>query len=246
MSDPGQEIADLVYFCTVYHHTHRDKEAIETLKRLIELEPVFDKGRRSLFQAIYKQVIDSTRSTLSFVSAYYDLDCNLSNLERANFLRAKKEDLCAKLLPVCKEAIQLIDQVLLPNAPDSQTLVFFNKLKGDFYRYVAEYSDETESVAAANCGEESYTAAFAASNALPRADPVRLSLILNAAVFKYEIQKEIANASQMIESAVAEMQNEASFRELDRESQREAYEVLSLMKQNLEVWNEEHVGEDAE
>jgi 14-3-3 protein epsilon len=245
MSDVSQEVADLFYYCTVYHRANRDKEAIDTLKRLIDLDPVFDKSRRTLFQAVYKQIIDSTRDVLGFVAAYYEHDCELSHVDQANYLRSRKERLCAKLLHLCKDGIQLIDQHLVPNAPDSQSLVFFHKLKGDFYRYVAEYSDETESVAASNCGEESYTAAFTASSGLAKADPIRLSLVLNAAVFKYEIQKEPSNAMEMIENVLGEMRDDSLFQEIDYESREEALEVISLMKHNLEIWNEDN-GEDGE
>lgn len=237
MSEDSPEVTDLCFMCSyVYLAGNRDKEAVEAIKELVALCPCFDKYKQTLFQSIYKLVIDSLRNTLLLVTSYYEIE---TNVDRANFLLQKKESLVADLLPVCKEAIGLIDETLLPNAIDTQAVVFFNKLKGDFYRYVAEYSDETESDAAKQSGEECYNMAFKAAEALPRCDPVRLSLVLNASVFRYEICKEATTALEMLKSTVAEMRTEGALASLSDDEKRETIAMIDYMKQNINMWDEE-------
>jgi 14-3-3 protein epsilon len=235
-------VEDLIYMCTLYHREQRDKEALEALNELIGLDPVFDKSRRVLFQAIYKLVIDSLRDTLNTVHQYYESDVENNRVDQASLLQRKKEELCSKLIFFARDAITSIDQQLLPNASDPQMIVFFHKLKGDLFRYIAEFSDDTDSLAAGNSGEESYTLAFdyAESN-LPRNDPVRMSLILNAAVFRYEIRKDPESATDMLEHALKEF--EGDFSELGDEDQQEVFETLEIMRGNLQVWMDDERAE---
>ncbi|KAK8838233.1 hypothetical protein M9Y10_035653 [Tritrichomonas musculus] len=228
------EIEDLIFFCTLYYTERRDKEALESIKQLVEIDPHFDKQRRALFQAIYKQVIDSIRTSLLTVNSYYDSNVEMGQTAKVEMLRQKKEELIDKLLPLCKEAIECVNDPLLPNAADAQMAVYLQKFKGDLYRYIAEYSDETDSTSAANLGEEAYKEALniAAQN-LPKADPVYLSLILNAAVFRYEIRKEKEIATQMLTSTINDIPDTSN---MSPDATAEADNVIKIMKQNLDLW----------
>ncbi|KAH0793405.1 14-3-3 protein [Histomonas meleagridis] len=235
MIDQQQE--DLMFFSSMYLSQGRNSSAIESIKELINLNPVLDIKTRGYFQVVYKQIIDNLRSSLGIINSYYEIEQEMNHTEMASFLLKKKEEMCDRLIPLCKEAIGLIDNILLPNAQDPQMSVYFLKLKGDFYRYVAEYSDETESVSAANMGEEAYSEAFNVSDSnLPFFDLVRLTLVLNAAVFKYEIRKNYEAATEMLENEVNN--SEQILQNLNEIEQKEAMATLGLMKQNLSIWSE--------
>ncbi|KAH0786349.1 14-3-3 protein [Histomonas meleagridis] len=237
MQDLLQQQEDLIYFCSLYLTQKRNGDAIETIKELINLNPVLDNKTRGYFQVVYKQIIDGLRNSLGLVNTFYEMEQELNHTEMASFLLKKKEELCDKLIPLCKEAIGLIDNVLIPNAQDPQMSVYLLKLKGDFYRYVAEYSDETESVSAANMGEEAYIEAFNISDSnLPFFDTVRLTLVLNAAVFRYEIRKNTESAMEMLENEINN--SEQILQNLNEIDQKEAMTTLGLMKQNLSIWAE--------
>lgn len=236
------EEEDLVFLCRLYHKQQRSTDAINCIKKLIYLKPNLDSNERVIFQAIYKQVIDSLRTSLATINSYWEVECAAGQYDIAQFLQTKKEQICAKLIPLCKEAISVIDDTLIPNTNDSQTLVFYYKLKGDFYRYVAEYSDETDSVDAANLGEEAYTAAFDNSRSLEVWDPVRLSLVLNAAVFKYEIRKNPDEAIELLETEVKNY-NDYS-KDLNDESNKEISDIIQLMKQNLSFWEQDKINDE--
>lgn len=234
----SSDIEDLSWFCTLFYNEKRDKEALETLKQLIDADPKFDKQRRILFQAIYKQIIDALRRSLLNIKSYYETNTEIGQTARAEMLRQKKDELIDSLLPLCKEAISYIDDPLLPNAENVQMAVYLHKFKGDLYRYIAEYSDETDSDSAANNAEAAYQLALdTASSNLPKTDPVYLSLILNSAVFKYEIRKERDVATDMLKGALVEIPDitEDMPHELTEEI-KEAESVIIIMKQNLDMW----------
>ncbi|OHT07191.1 Protein BMH2 [Tritrichomonas foetus] len=232
--NPTQE--DLIYFCRLYHAENRDKEALETIKQLVDLNPQFDRHCRQIFQAIYKQIIDSLRFSLQKVATYYKTDLELNKLEHASMLLDKKNEFVNRLILICREAISIVDDQLLPNSIDIQTSVYFYKFKGDLYRYISEYSDETDSIAAANHGEECYKEALSlALTNLEPSDPARLSLILNAAVFRYEIRKETDKAIEMLNSTLLEAKN-WDFSKVTKNGVNPAETILCLMTKNLSLW----------
>ncbi len=81
-----------------------------------------------------------------------------SNAEHITFLkqyRAKIEGelkvvccLCAMSLilaqAICNELISLVDASLLPNAKAADTRIFYFKMKGDYFRYLAEFLADAE------------------------------------------------------------------------------------------------------
>jgi 14-3-3 protein epsilon len=236
----AEEIEDLCFFCSLSQHLKREKEGLDAINELIALDPVFDKQRRGLFQAAYKLVIDPLRNNLRVLSEFQEFEAERGRSEHAAFLAAKRDRLSRQLLSHSKDAIAAIDGALLPNASDQQMIVFFQKLKGDFYRYQAEYSDETDAIAAGNSAEEAYTMALGvAGESLSHCDPVRLALVLNAAIFKYEIRKDLEVASDMLERAIAECERQSH--DLPDEAKEEVDDLVGYMKQNLGSWSEGNV-----
>jgi 14-3-3 protein beta/theta/zeta len=108
----------------------------------------------------------------------------------------------------------LLDKYLIPKAATAESKVFYLKMKGDYFRYLAEIVTGTErqsnvlsmllenryfvSILIAEMGDESqraYENAFdVAKDKMPPTHPIRLGLVLNLSVFHYEIlnQPEIA------------------------------------------------------
>jgi 14-3-3 protein epsilon len=219
--------------CSIDDQEQRDREALTGIVQLIELDSVFDKRRSNLFHAISKMVIDSIRDILSLVSHYSELEERRNHASHVGLLQTKHEMLCRKLIGFSRDAIGLIDQYLLPNAVETQLQIFFHKLKGDLYRYIAEFSDESESISAGNSAESSYPVAFEIADRLAGCDPFRMSLHLNAVVFKSDIKKDTVSASEMLERAIDEI--EPSLAAVSEETQGELLEIHRIMRQNIEM-----------
>lgn len=64
------------------------------------------------------------------------------------------------------------------------------KMKGDYFRYIAEFSSGSNRETAAQDSQTAYNAAYEESKErLPSTHPVRLGLALNFSVFYFEILK---------------------------------------------------------
>ena len=225
----------MVELCSLFHTCEREKEAMETLRELVEYDPVFDVAKRRLFHTIYKSHMDSLRSVLELCRSYHDFEVGQGKERHAAMLEEKREKNFERLLNCVKECVELIDNSLLPNAADTEATVAFQRMKGDFYRYVAEHSDESESITAATNAEEAYREAVAlADQFLPKFSQLRMELLLSVAVFKHEIKKEASAASDMLKNIVEEFDVEKA--KLSDQEIFAVREIIDIMRHNLEVW----------
>jgi len=71
-------------------------------------------------------------------------------------------------------------------------------MKGDYHRYISEYSSGDQHKKAANGALESYQAASNTANSeLKTTNPIRLGLALNFSVFYYEVMNDPAKACNL-------------------------------------------------
>jgi hypothetical protein len=85
----------------------------------------------------------------------------------------------------CEEVLLLIDNYLLQNSKNPESIVFFLKMKGDYYRYLGEFMVERKEVI--DKAQDSYKQASLEADKLKTTHPIRLGLALNYSVFYYEI-----------------------------------------------------------
>ena len=121
--------------------------------------------------------------------------------------------------------------------------MFFYKMKGDYYRYIAEYAIAEKRNAAAQKALQSYQdAQDIAVKELVTTHPVRLGLALNFSVFYYEIMQSPERACKMareaFEDAISDLDN------VQDEFYKDATLIMQLLRDNLTLWTSE-LPEDA-
>lgn len=98
----------------------------------------------------------------------------------------------------------LLDNHLIKNAKDDESTVFYKKMKGDYYRYLAEVDSTSE---IKDSSEEAYKQAYEeAKDKMPPTHPIRLGLALNFSVFYYEIQEKPNKACEMAKKVLPAVQ----------------------------------------
>lgn len=112
----------------------------------------------------------------------------------------------------------LLDNHLLKKEDaDTESKVFYQKMKGDYYRYLAEVStgderqgrwslcflvgafleDLLSTVDVVGKSNDAYDAATKEAENMPPTHPIRLGLALNYSVFHYEIQNKSEEACKL-------------------------------------------------
>merc|ERR1711903_169966 len=96
----------------------------------------------------------------------------------------------------------LLDKELITKATSGESKVFYQKMKADYYRYIAEFTDGDSKTKAAESARVAYDeAAKVAEKDLAVTHPIRLGLALNFSVFQYEVLQSPDEACKMARTA---------------------------------------------
>merc|ERR1739849_59752 len=131
--------------------------------------------------------------------------------------------------------LNLLDGNLISKATTGESKVFYQKMKADYYRYIAEFRDgDLKSEAAENARKSYEEAQTVAEKELVVTHPIRLGLALNYSVFQYEVLSNPDEACKMartaFEDAIAELDNVAE------DSYKDATLIMQLLRDNLTLW----------
>lgn len=126
-------------------------------------------------------------------------------------------------------------------------------MKGDYYRYLAEFKSNDEKATISDSSLAAYEAATEISNSkLHPTHPIRLGLALNFSVFYYEIRGDPDKACQLAKSAFDDAIAELD--DLSEDSYKDSTVIMQLLRDNLTLWttdigdrdDEEKAGDDEE
>merc|ERR1712138_390861 len=119
-------------------------------------------------------------------------------------------------------------------AKDAESKVFYHKMKGDYYRYIAEFTEGDKKSKAGNSAKMAYDDAMAAAGDLAVTHPIRLGLALNFSVFHYEVlnnpEEACKMARQAFEDAIAELDS------VSEDSYKDSTLIMQLLRDNLTLW----------
>lgn len=196
--------------------------------------------RRNLLSVAYKNVVGSRRSSWRVVSSVEQKHATQDDKEKIELIREYRKKIEEELKSTCEEVLKLLDEHLIPaSQKDAESHVFYLKMKGDYYRYLAEVAvgDERSKVidaSAAAYGDATTKAEAEGENGLPPTHPIRLGLALNYSVFHYEINNKPDKACELakkaFDDAIAELDT------LKEESYKDSTLIMQLLRDNLTLW----------
>ena len=93
-------------------------------------------------------------------------------------------------------------------ASNAESKVFYLKMKGDYYRYLAEVANGDARKAVVDDSQKAYQDAFdIAKSSMQPTHPIRLGLALNFSVFYYEIMSSPDKACQLAKQVIFKIIN---------------------------------------
>ncbi|TVU24313.1 hypothetical protein EJB05_26744, partial [Eragrostis curvula] len=161
-------------------------DMVEYMKKLARMDVDMSAEERHLFSVGFKNTIGARRASWRILSS---LEQKVTAGDQTGvMIDAYKRKIEDELRMVCNEILSIIAIHCLPLATSGEHAVFFYKMKGDYYRYLAEFSTGNEKKAAADQALMAYQHAMVvASSELSPAHQIRLGVALNFSVFFYEI-----------------------------------------------------------
>jgi len=234
------EKEQLISRAKLAEQAERYDDMAAAMKKVTELavEPLSTE-ERNLLSVAYKNIVGAKRSSWRVISSIQAKATDKE--EMAKTYRRKIE---TELKSVCDEVLYLLDTYLVKDVEptsesDAESAVFYLKMKGDYYRYLAEVATPEEKNVIVSKASDAYGKAVEVSkNDLKSTNPIRLGLALNFSVFYYEIQgdsdKACALAKNAFDDAIAELDN------LPEDSYKDSTLIMQLLRDNLTLWTNDN------
>merc|ERR1712002_332939 len=93
-------------------------------------------GERNLLSVAYKNVVGARRSSWRVISS---IEQKTEGSEKKQQLAKEyKEKVEQELKDICNDVLELLTNHLIAKASNAESKVFYLKMKGDYYRYLAE------------------------------------------------------------------------------------------------------------
>ncbi|KAK7006627.1 14-3-3 domain-containing protein [Favolaschia claudopus] len=159
---------------------NRFGDMLEYMKAVVTSGIDLTSEERNLFCAAYKMTVDSHRRSWKVITSVEksgEVTGHPIHLALARKCKAKIEK---DLTHTCEEVLHTLETPLISGAISHEARVFFQKMAGDYYRYLAEVAAEDTAQGLAQSSLEAYTRANAISAIhLAPTNPIRLGLTLN-------------------------------------------------------------------
>jgi 14-3-3 protein epsilon len=228
----------LVFMAKLAEQADRFDEMVEYMKVVAQQPQELTVEERNLLSVAYKNVIGSRRASWRVIYAIQQKNDGKSELIQT--YKTKVED---ELNEICNDIINIIEKDIIPNTNSEDGKVFYYKMEGDYYRYLAEFQDEANRRNSALAAQTAYEKATAiAKNRLEPTHPIRLGLALNFSVFHYEIlnQQDVACslAKNAFDDAIAELDT------LSEDSYKDSTLIMQLLRDNLTLWTSDQADDD--
>ena len=215
---------------------------IKFINKYVEINTCLTHEERNILSAGYKNVISNKRASWRLLNSMEKKE-EKKNTSQLQYIKEVKSNIEKELSKICKEIQEVIDKYLIPNAKDSENKVFYLKLKGDYHRYMSEYSTGNEFDIAVNEAEKAYKEAYEiAEKEISITNSTRLGLALNYSVFYYEIKNKREEACNIAKDAFNEAMKVLD--ELEKIKAKDTLLIIQLLKENLILWENEMSEDD--
>ncbi|XP_053993197.1 uncharacterized protein LOC128884134 [Hylaeus volcanicus] len=245
MSILAEQRDHMVYTAKLAEQAERYDEMAEIMKDFAKLKKDLSVEERNLLSVAYKNAVGARRASWRVIAAVGAKQIEKGNEKQVEIIVNYRMKVENELTKICEDILGLLDDYLIEASATAESKVFYFKMKGDYYRYIAEFSSDEKKKNPTQHAKEAYEEATRiAAVELPSTHPIRLGLALNYSVFFYEIVGKPAEACQMaqkaFEDAIAELDN------VSEESYKDSTLIMQLLRDNLTLWTSDGAATEKE
>ncbi|KAL4648991.1 hypothetical protein GN956_G6982 [Arapaima gigas] len=235
--------SELIQQAKLAEQAERYDDMASCMKQVTEQGGELSNEERNLLSVAYKNVVGARRSAWRVISSIEQkTDGDEKKLQLVKEYREKVE---SELRDICNEVLALLSKYLIVNSTNPESKVFYLKMKGDYYRYLAEVASGDDKKETIGNSQGAYKEAFDISmKEMQPTHPIRLGLALNFSVFYYEIlntpEEACKLAKQAFDDAIAELDT------LNEDSYKDSTLIMQLLRDNLTLWTSDSGGDECE
>ena len=229
-----------VYLAMLAEQCSRYEDMMAFLEEMVKSKSEdLSSDERNLLSIAYKNTISLDRQAIRTLLAYESKEAKKAESPYLEYIREYKQKVQKELEDLCNKICETIDTNLLPKANTDEAKVFYHKMKGDYYRYIAENVDGDTKKKYSDLGLSAYNAALDASNSIDYKNPIKLGLALNLSVFYYEVVGDREQACKLAQETLDKSKEALNGADEDDDEVKDAMSIVNLLQENLSMWNSE-------
>lgn len=234
---------ELIQKAKLAEQAERYDDMAASMKEVTEMGSELTNEERNLLSVAYKNVVGARRSAWRVISSIEQK--TEGSDKKLQMVKEYREKVESELREICNDVLELLSKYLIENSTQAESKVFYLKMKGDYYRYLAEVASGDDRKATIDNSQEAYQQAFDISKKeMQPTHPIRLGLALNFSVFFYEIlnspEQACSLAKQAFDEAIAELDT------LNEESYKDSTLIMQLLRDNLTLWTSDNAADEVE
>lgn len=225
----------LLYQAKVCVEAGRSEETLDYMEQIIKTKTSdLTEEERNLVSVASKNCVSTKRAAWRSIYGI-EVKEKVNNSKYQHLVSDLKEKLENELNQACERMMLFIDNYLLKYASTPESKVFYLKLKGDYYRYIAEITLGNNHDEVANSSLNAYKQATEAAASLKSNNPIKLGLALNYSVFYYEVLNNPIEAINIANTAFNE--GISNLENIVENQYKDATNILQLLKENINMWS---------
>lgn len=221
----------------------RYDEMVDCMNQVATMGLELTTEERNLLSVAYKNVIGARRASWRILSSVESKVADEDSMKE-ELIKSYKGKVEKELQEKSMNIIDLLDNHLFPQAMSAESKTFYLKMKGDYYRYLAEFQTGPGRDTPAAKSLEAYDQAAQIAEELPSTHAIRLGLALNFSVFYYEILNSPDKACKLARKAFDEALKQLET--LGEDNYKDSTLILQLLRDNLTLWSGDKRGDEEE
>lgn len=235
-----------IYLARITEQAERHEETIKYMEEIVKNKKEdLTLEERNILSTAYKNCVSARRSAWRSIYGI-EVKEKTSQSKFLSLVTDLKELLEKELSSLCHQMLVLIDTYLLKKSTSDESKVYYMKLKGDYYRYLAEFMNGQENKEVATQSMNSYKEANELAENLACTNPIKLGLALNFSVFYYEVMNDPVTACKIANTAFDEAIHQLE--KIEDDQYKDSTTILQLLKENIDMWkadnDQQEDGED--
>ena len=229
-----------VYLAMLAEQCSRYEDMMAFLEEMVKSKSEdLSSDERNLLSLAYKNTISLDRQAIRTLLAYESKEAKKAESPYLEYIREYKQKVQKELEDLCNKICETIDTNLLPKANTDEAKVFYHKMKGDYYRYIAENVDGDTKKKYSDLGLSAYNAALDVANSIDYKNPIKLGLALNLSVFYYEVVGDKEQACKLAQETLDKSKEALNGVDEEEDEVKDAMSIVNLLQENLSMWNSE-------
>ena len=229
-----------IYLAMLSEQCERYTDMIRYLEELITIkkeELNFDE--RNLLSIAYKNYISEIRNAIRVIMAYENKESTRGDSPYLPFIIEYKDKIRQELEKECLNICFKIEKLIMPKLTSKETKVFFGKMKGDYYRYIAENTEGDVKKKYSDLALNTYNETVAEANNLNYKNSEKLGLLLNLSVYYYEVASNPKEAFSLANETLKKAKEALKGIDEDNEEYKDSISIVNLLHDNIEMWEME-------